>query len=361
MERIGVLLLVFGGVVSGFLSPIPRRHTRTTSRLNYEPDSFDPYDTGHDFQTTEDALRFMEKERIANGVKTIYDYYPDCELMNMKLEFHKPLGLRAEESYANKKEKFVFVSKVEKGGNADKAGIKVGDVITAVTGSMGWFPAQGLESVQQQVRSLSEMIPMEIQVARNTTVMEEHDQFLLSFAVQKGKEQKERDDTIFDILSFDPAFPKESSKQQKEPTEEDLRGEELVEQAFDIWNEELLFLGYRPTPEGMPAASLTGMMPSKKGTELLPKKKGTPVAGFGGGSRVPDVGMVPNFPGLVASPGKNPNREDSTAKPKKKARWTRPSSFSKMVKEHEEEPDNTPPVRGPGSPGYVDLDALYGV
>jgi hypothetical protein len=53
------------------------------------------------------------------------------------LEQHKPLGCSVEESLANEPDaaKHVFVADVNKGGNAEKIGIQVGDVIVQLSGT----------------------------------------------------------------------------------------------------------------------------------------------------------------------------------------------------------------------------------
>ena len=61
--------------------------------------------------------------------------FPDAPLEDFTLLPHRPLGITIEESLANSD--CVFVSRVVEGGNADQAGIQVGDLLVAVTGLFG--------------------------------------------------------------------------------------------------------------------------------------------------------------------------------------------------------------------------------
>jgi predicted metalloprotease with PDZ domain len=59
--------------------------------------------------------------------------FPKGDLLIMTLKDHRPLGCTVEESL-NEEDDYVFISKLTEGGNADKAGLKVGDVVVGVTG-----------------------------------------------------------------------------------------------------------------------------------------------------------------------------------------------------------------------------------
>ena len=58
-------------------------------------------------------------------------------LNTFELKEHKPLGCSVEESLAEEEDgaKYVFVAEVTQGGNAAKAGLKVGDVIVQLSGT----------------------------------------------------------------------------------------------------------------------------------------------------------------------------------------------------------------------------------
>lgn len=75
--------------------------------------------------------------------------FQTAEFVEVILPEHKPLGCTVEESLASvtveladmKAQKFdyVFVSDILAGGNAEKAGLLLGDVIVGVTGVFGGF------------------------------------------------------------------------------------------------------------------------------------------------------------------------------------------------------------------------------
>jgi hypothetical protein len=66
----------------------------------------------------------------------VEEAFPEGEIMTMVLSDHRPLGCTVDESL-DANQDYVFISKITEGGNADKAGLKVGDVIVGVTGLFG--------------------------------------------------------------------------------------------------------------------------------------------------------------------------------------------------------------------------------
>lgn len=59
--------------------------------------------------------------------------------MKFELQTHRPLGCTVEESLATTidNKRFVFISKVKEDGNAERAGLRVGDVIIQINGLFG--------------------------------------------------------------------------------------------------------------------------------------------------------------------------------------------------------------------------------
>ena len=79
-----------------------------------------------------------DDDAAANGPPTkLTGSLSGCRLHEFELKQHKPLGLTIEESLANEPDaaKYVFVADVNKGGNADGVGIRVGDVIVQLSGT----------------------------------------------------------------------------------------------------------------------------------------------------------------------------------------------------------------------------------
>lgn len=66
----------------------------------------------------------------------VESFFPNNEIVTIVLEDHVPLGCTVEESL-HEEDDFIFISKLTKNGNAEKAGLKVGDVVVGVTGLFG--------------------------------------------------------------------------------------------------------------------------------------------------------------------------------------------------------------------------------
>ena len=103
---------------------------------------------------------------------------------------HKPLGCSVEESLAkddiNDKAKYVFVSEVNKGSNADKVGIRVGDVIVQLSGTFDEVvdvSGLGIERVRSLVGGRSEDRPLVIRVARGSDIKERHELALVELCI----------------------------------------------------------------------------------------------------------------------------------------------------------------------------------
>jgi hypothetical protein len=76
------------------------------------------------------------EEDVTNNMKQHKDIFPTAQFYTFEMAEHRPLGCTVEESM-DTLENYVFVSKVIPGGFADRAGIRLGDVIVEVTGLFG--------------------------------------------------------------------------------------------------------------------------------------------------------------------------------------------------------------------------------
>jgi predicted metalloprotease with PDZ domain len=76
-----------------------------------------------------------KEETVVNGSYRPEILFPGAEIEKLTLLPHRPLGMTIEESLADSR--FVLVTKVVDGGNANKAGIAVGDVLVGITGLFG--------------------------------------------------------------------------------------------------------------------------------------------------------------------------------------------------------------------------------
>lgn len=71
-------------------------------------------------------------------LEQIQEVYPMAKIVTIELKEHKPLGCTVEESLDTQNDpSVVFVSKIVGGGNAEKAGVLVGDVLVGVSGLFG--------------------------------------------------------------------------------------------------------------------------------------------------------------------------------------------------------------------------------
>jgi hypothetical protein len=98
-------------------------------------------DVGRPLRTRTVVFDSVEKE-VGDAeqiiIEEVKEFYDDAYLVKKELAEHKPLGCTVEESLDTESDPtVVFVSKIVPGGNADKAGIRVGDVLVGVTGLFG--------------------------------------------------------------------------------------------------------------------------------------------------------------------------------------------------------------------------------
>lgn len=119
---------------------------------------------------------------------------------------HKPLGCSVEESLVKEEEdkNYVFVSEVNKGSNADKAGVRVGDVIVQLSGTFDEIvdvSGLGIERVRSLVGGRSEDRPLVIIVARGSDVKERHELALVELCIVG--DETEIADCITSIYSGD--------------------------------------------------------------------------------------------------------------------------------------------------------------
>jgi len=106
------------------------------------------------------------------------------------------LGCTAEESLAKGEDgaKHVFVSKVTEGGNADTAGLLVGDVIVGVSGSFEEIVevvGVGLDRVRSLVAGRQDKMNLILKIVRNTDVLAQHEKALVDLCILPEGEGKD--------------------------------------------------------------------------------------------------------------------------------------------------------------------------
>ena len=118
-------------ICNGFISSSPQTKTRPTFYVERKVQTPN---------TSIGASSFNNEDNNDEDTTTIPKLtgaLEKCTLQTFELKSHKPLGCHVEESLAEEPNnaKYVFVAEVNNGGNAYKAGIKVGDVIVQLSGT----------------------------------------------------------------------------------------------------------------------------------------------------------------------------------------------------------------------------------
>jgi len=132
-------------------------------------------------------LNYAE-ESDANGLPTLSGSLTDRSLHEFELKDHKPLGCSVEESLAHEPDgaRYVFVAEINKGGNADKAGLRAGDVIVQLSGTFDEVvdvAGLGIEKIRSLVSGRLDESPLIMRVARGSDVMERHELALLELCI----------------------------------------------------------------------------------------------------------------------------------------------------------------------------------
>mmetsp|Transcript_22562 Transcript_22562/g.37320 ORF Transcript_22562/g.37320 Transcript_22562/m.37320 type:complete len:270 (+) Transcript_22562:120-929(+) len=169
--------------------------------------------------------------------------FPSAEVLEVSLPDHKPLGCSVEESLGDTALKPVFVSKVVPGGNAAKAGIKVGDVIVGVTGIFGGLRSvlgKGIDEVTSSVAGRADDEVLDFRIVRGTRVLNEHESALVDLCASYGADDQEIEDCVVSFLTS--TYEDDDEEEELEPAEgcddddEECRLNDMFE---NIWGEEL--------------------------------------------------------------------------------------------------------------------------
>ena len=179
----------------------------TNENMNYSPNN----DAQQQNQENNDDNDVDENDDTLNQIilHKFETYYPTSatkppqQLLTFCLQEYKPLGLTAEESLARKdvtsgSYHHVFVSKIIPNGNADKAGIQVGDVIVGISGLFGsteCVVGESLEKVKGMIASQRDDTTasrkgLMIKVIRGSLVMSDHESALVDLCTLPENELK---------------------------------------------------------------------------------------------------------------------------------------------------------------------------
>ena len=134
------------------------------------------------------AAYSADDDDAVNGSPKLSGALADSTLHEFELKEHKPLGCSVEESLANEPDgsRFVFVAEVNEGGNAQKGGLRAGDVIVQLSGTFDEVvdvAGLGIEKIRSLVSGRPDESPLKIRVARGSDVMEHHEMALVELCI----------------------------------------------------------------------------------------------------------------------------------------------------------------------------------
>lgn len=162
------------------------RTTTATGRTSHRARCVRPLNSEVQTSNFVDAPSDDEKKFKLTGALDDEDGF--VYVRESELKEHKPLGCSVEESLADEPDgaKYVFVAEVTRGGNADNAGIKVGDVIVQLSGTFDEVvdvAGLGIDKIRSLVSGRSDENPLIIRVARGSDVKERHELALVELCI----------------------------------------------------------------------------------------------------------------------------------------------------------------------------------
>lgn len=167
--------------------------------------------------------------------------FPGAELLTIELIDHIPLGCTIEESL-HEEDDSIFISKLTKEGNAEKAGLRVGDVVVGVTGSFGELTGtinSDVEKIKKLVAAVPEEDPLVIEVARGTRILERHESTLVDLCNLSGESEKDVQDCVVNFLSGGYDYDSEDVVSDEEVACDDEDPECLIDGMMNLWADEL--------------------------------------------------------------------------------------------------------------------------
>jgi len=158
---------------NAFIHP-PPSHTATLFSVR-------PYRVANPLRYTSKALDGAVQEALQPPSVGLIE--AQITTHSLIVEEHKPLGCRVEESLVKDDSKGVgrqvFVARVSEGGNAERSGLIVGDVILQVSNVFGTgltdVEGLGLERIRNLIAGADEEIPLHLTVRRGTSIKLRHD------------------------------------------------------------------------------------------------------------------------------------------------------------------------------------------
>jgi len=178
-----------------------------------------------------------EKSLIMERVQEVF---PEGEILTFTLVDHRPLGCTVEESL-NEQDDYVFVSKVTPEGNAEKAGLLVGDVIVGLTGLFGGLTIvmdAGVDKITRLVSAVPDEDPLTIQIVRGTNVLERHETAVVDLCNMSGASEKEVESCVVDFLAG--GYDADDDDENEAPGCDNDDGTEcLIDDMINLWADEV--------------------------------------------------------------------------------------------------------------------------
>lgn len=161
-----------------------------------------------------------------------------CTLQTLQLDAHKPLGCTAEESLVVNRDgmKHVFISKIVEGGNAEKFGLQIGDVIVGVSGSFDDIievVGDGLDKVRNLISGRNSEDTLILKIIRGTDVMAEHETILVEQCMLEEEGKAENIEKCIEAL-----YQTDYTIDDKEVTVcDDSDIDCMLDQMYSIWDD----------------------------------------------------------------------------------------------------------------------------
>lgn len=187
------------------------------------------------------SLRLADKSDIDDNVETepniLKSLYPGTHTLDINFKEHKPMGCTVDESLLDDGRQPILVTKVTSGGNAEKAGLQVGDVVVAMTGIFGEVEnilGADLDHVKKLVSARPKDEPLEVKVVRGSNVMQLHESAIVDMCTTQSAEEKEMEDCM--MTYFSSGYDME---EDGDDYEQDATVAALLENMEDVWAEEM--------------------------------------------------------------------------------------------------------------------------
>eukprot|EP00525_Craspedostauros_australis_P003695 CAMPEP_0198116888 /NCGR_PEP_ID=MMETSP1442-20131203/15211_1 /TAXON_ID= /ORGANISM="Craspedostauros australis, Strain CCMP3328" /LENGTH=287 /DNA_ID=CAMNT_0043774817 /DNA_START=150 /DNA_END=1013 /DNA_ORIENTATION=- len=214
-----------------------------------------PMSTPTDASRSQTITR-MSNNEVADLMTTAAMHAEDLflqgsEFIELSIPDHRPLGCTVDETIADTDVPHVFVSKIVPGGFAEQAGLEVGDVVVAVTGTFGELKqvtGLGVDSVKRHVSAVADDVPLELIVARGSDVMAKHEEVLVQLCATPGASDKAIEESVVDYLAsgfdYNNAYDGSEDEDDDDTIPDAMRLDEDVDGMIDdinnLWADDMM-------------------------------------------------------------------------------------------------------------------------